>query len=170
MKKENTNNIENILQDIENILHEYAQAKAEKKHANAVLQKENIIKMADKLNIHAISMVLKNKDKRGLVHLYASESDLFKYYLKPFYESNGITFKKIEDQIKVQIDIESDFNILQDFKKWALNKIESNKQKEKEKKLSLEKVKTGVHFEKMDKKTLQAVILQARQALAKIKD
>ena len=62
------------------------------------------------------------------------------------------------------------FATLSEYEKWALAKIEDNKKKQAEQKQALEKVKTGVVFNKMDKKTLQAVILQARQALATCKE
>ena len=129
--------------------------------------------MCDKINSHCVKLYLHNKDKRGFISLYKSgkDSDIFKYYLAPFYKACGVVFTDTaENGVQVGVFDYCNFATLSEYEKWALAKIEDNKKKQAEQKQALEKVKTGVVFNKMDKKTLQAVILQARQALATCKE
>ena len=153
-------------------MQEYEQVKKDKKVASAYLKKENVIRIAHNINYIALKMFVNSKNKTGFITLAKSNSDLFNYYLKPFYNACHLFLNKSsdDDDIDVCTCDKTDYNTLQDFQTWALNKLQENKQKQAEQKNKLASIKTGVQFAKMDKKTLQAVILQARQALATIKE
>lgn len=168
MTKENET--KNIIETLKTMLQQWESEKQKRKESNSFFKLENKIAFIDNLNQKALNLVLKYNNKNGFIAIY--ETDIFKIYLKKFYESNGVFWAKDEKEKLVYLlkdGKKENFLACQDFKKYAFEKIEENKQKERERKQKLENKKTGLQLNKLDAETLQAIILQAKKQLATTK-
>ena len=170
MKTENKTENSNILTEIKNMLETWKQAKATRKETSDFFKTENKIKFVSNLNQKIVSMYIKSGNKSGFLAVF--DTDIFKIFLKPFYEKNNIFLKKEIDgkgneRMRVSGEIETIKTDLQnclDFSSYAFAKIDENKKRERERKQKLETMKTGISLKGLTPEKLDALILQARQA------
>lgn len=156
------------LNEIKTLIEQWEQFKQDKKVVNNFFKIENKIAFIDKLNNKVLNQWLKSKDKSGFIMIY--DKDIFKLYLKKYYEQNNIFFIVKNDKLFLLYDNEQDFLKCSNFKEYALNVLKQNKEKEQAKKEQYKKAKLNIKLDNLTPDKLNALIYQAREQLKQVKN